>query len=97
MAEGVSRYLGNSEAEMSVKEKLKSAVESMLYFLDISESFSDEMVNVFAKAVDSYLSEQLQINKHECADPDLFDGHIERISELQKLLKLELSHRSSAS
>lgn len=87
MAEGVCRFLGDGEPDSHVKSELALAVDSELYFVDMAEGFSGEMLRSFATALDSHIAAVRSTEKAEWANPELYDGHVARLSELQKLLE----------
>jgi len=87
MAEGVCRFLGDYEPEKQVKSELALAVDSALYFVDMTEGFSGEMLHSFAKAFALHLAEVQATERDNWPNPELYDGHLSRLVELQKLLE----------
>ena len=87
MACGVNNYLSDNADAAEVRGVLTLAVDSELYFIDTINSFSIEMFGEFLKAVDSYLYELSSKGAAGADDPELFEGHSARISELAELLR----------
>ncbi len=89
MVEGVSRYLGSSDTERRVKNELSLAFESSLYFVDLSERFSMEMIAAFRLALQQHVSHVTRSDREDWANPELYNGYLDRLRELQQLLDTE--------
>lgn len=86
VADGVSKYLPNTAVGSEVKTELSQAVESQLYFIDFIKSFTTEMVDVFKSSLEQHIAEVENQKPETSPNPGLYEGYMERIRELYKLL-----------
>ena len=86
MVDGVSKYLPDDDLGLSVKNELSVAVESQLYFIDLTKSFSTDMINVFKSALKKHVDEVENEDPQTWENPSLYKGYLGRLDELCKRL-----------
>jgi hypothetical protein len=91
-AAGIAKHLTSSQSASAVKEALTLAVESQLYYLDVAESFSKEMLMDLKNALDIYVQSESTVELNPRDDLELHKGYLERLNELQKKVSESLKH-----
>jgi regulator of RNase E activity RraA len=89
IAAGVIRHLEATAAAQKVQLALQQAVDSGLFFLDVAEEFSAEMIGEFKKALVIHSLETVQRGREQSSNPDLYDGHVARQAVLLRMLEME--------
>jgi hypothetical protein len=91
MATGVMRHLADNQAALAIKDALVLAVDSQLYFLDASDSFTEEMLREFKEALDLHLCDATAQDVQPLDNPDLHRGYLNRLHELQQMINQSLT------
>ena len=86
MVEGVCRFFGESEVEKQVQSELTLAVDSDLYFVDMAESFSKEMIQAFRTALSAHIAEVQTTESVNWPNPELYKGHLNLLIKLKRLI-----------
>jgi hypothetical protein len=82
MAMGVSQHLALNQAASAVRDSLALAVESQLYFLDVTDSFTGDMLREFKKALESHIAEASVMETRLLDNPELHKGYLSKLNEL---------------
>jgi hypothetical protein len=91
LTEGVCRHLASSQAATAVKGAFALASESQLYFIDVTDSFIDEMFVEFKRALDSYICEVTAVDLRPEDDLELHKGYLSRLKALQEKVNESLT------
>jgi hypothetical protein len=92
MALGVLNYLTDSrQVTLEVKAALTLSVESQLYFLDVSDTFTKEMLLEFMKALDCHIKETNSYDVSRSDNPDLRTGYGSRRKEVKAMIEKSLA------
>jgi hypothetical protein len=83
MAAGVIRHLPDDPAASKLRDELTLAVDSNLYFLDTTRSFTREMLIHFKTALDCHIIEEHSTSSESAEKIDLHAGYSARIMELR--------------
>jgi len=86
MAQGVAAELDSNDASLAVKAALDEAVDSNLMYIDFETDLQPSARAAFRAALHQYRDRLIRSGPSALANPELFDGHVQRMQELSALV-----------
>jgi hypothetical protein len=91
MAEGVAAQLESDEPSIAVRSVLDEAIASNVMFIDFDGDLQPAARAAYSTALQRYRDQLSASGPVALANPALFDGHVERMQELSKLINQAMS------